>query len=320
MFRNILKEGDFMKRLKRMLFGMAAFLVLTAGVKAQATEKYYPDPTQPFATITDMSVSSKTVHAGDTLNYSLTLNDHDVASYYIYTSEGNRCEPSYIQVVWSGPDKKQKIDRWYEWEETKVGNRHIIKDKIKISRGRTPGKWKIGAIWIWSRSIEDDGEELYIGNSTTGVTKEDCTYTDMSALDFTVEGTKADNKSPKAFYKSMKLSKKKVKKNEKVKFSVKVTDQNKIESVSCRWIYVPNRRKKSGEFYEDEVDNTYKMKYNKKTKLYEYTFRGSKEKKSLMYLESITVKDEYGNKETYGLAYGSKKWRKAVKKMVFYRK
>ena len=84
------REGDFMGKLKKLLLGLAAFLVLTAGVKAQATEKYYPDPTQPFATITDMSVSSKTVHAGDTLNYSLTLNDHDVASYYIYTSEGNR--------------------------------------------------------------------------------------------------------------------------------------------------------------------------------------------------------------------------------------
>ena len=63
-----------MKRLKRILFGMAAFLVLTAGVKAQAAEEYYPDPTQPFATITDMSISSKTVRPGDTLKYSLVLN------------------------------------------------------------------------------------------------------------------------------------------------------------------------------------------------------------------------------------------------------
>ena len=44
-----------MKKLKKILLGLAAFLVLTAGVKAQAAEEYYPDPTQPFATITDIT-------------------------------------------------------------------------------------------------------------------------------------------------------------------------------------------------------------------------------------------------------------------------
>ena len=98
MFRNILKEGDFMKRLKRILFGMAAFLILTAGGKTRAAEKYYPDPTQPFATITDMSVSSKTVHAGDTLNYSLVLNEYDTASYFVYKALGRECTPKTIAI------------------------------------------------------------------------------------------------------------------------------------------------------------------------------------------------------------------------------
>lgn len=312
-----------MKKLKKILLGLAAFLVLTAGVKAQAAEEYYPDPTQPFATITDMSISSKTVRPGDTLKYSLILNEHDTAAYFIYTSEGNRREPRHIEIVWESPDGKQRTVREYKWEETKVGNKHIIKDKIKINKGRTPGTWRISGIWIWSALMEDDGETLYIANATTGVTKEDCTYTDMSALDFTVKGTKADRKAPKASYKSMKLSKKKVKKNEKVKFSVKVTDQSQIKSVSCRWNYAPDRTKKHDEYYAEEVYYDYEMKYNKKTKAYECILRGGSGKKSLMYLESISVEDEYGNRTWYA-SYNRgkkwKKWKKAIKKMVFYRK
>lgn len=181
--------------------------------------------------------------------------------------------------MWESPDGKQRTVREYKWEETKVGNKHIIKDKIKINKGRTPGTWRISGIWIWSALMEDDGETLYIANATTGVTKEDYTYTDMSALDFTVEGTKADRKAPKASYKSMKLSKKKVKKNEKVKFSVKVTDQSQIKSVSCRWNYAPDRTKKHDEYYAEEVYYDYEMKYNKKTKAYECILRGGSDKK-----------------------------------------
>ena len=308
-----------MKRLKRILFGMAAFLILTAGGKTRAAEKYYPDPTQPFATITDMSVSSKTVHAGDTLNYSLVLNEHDTASYFVYTALGRECTPRTIAIRWESPDGKQRTVREYGWEETKVGNKHIIKDKIKINKGRSPGVWKVTGIEICEISYdsgEDDSESLYIANTTTGITKEDCTYTDMSALDFTVKGTKADRKAPKVSYKSMKLSKTKVKKNGKVKFSVKVTDQSKIDSVSCTWAYVPDRTKKKN---RDEFNDYYEMKYNKKTKAYEYTFRGSKEKKSLMYLVCIRVKDEYGNSTSYS-SYEGKNWKKAIKKIRFYRK
>ena len=127
-----------MKRLKRILFGMAAFLVLTAGVKAQAAEEYYPDPTQPFATITDMSISSKTVRPGDTLKYSLVLNEHDTASYFVYTAIHRECTPETIAIRWESPDGKQKTTREYGWEETKVGNKHIIKDEIKINKGRSP--------------------------------------------------------------------------------------------------------------------------------------------------------------------------------------
>ena len=311
-----------MGKLKKLLLGLAAFLILTAGVKTQAAEKYYPDPTQPFATITNMSISSKTVRPGDTLKYSLVLNEHDTESYFVYTYANEKRTPGTIAIRWESSDGKQRTVREYGWEDTKVGNKHIIKDEIKINKGRSPGVWKVTGIWVcetgWDTG-EDDDISLYIKNATTGETKEDHTYADMSALDFTVEGTKADRKAPKASYKSMKLSKKKVKKNEKVKFSVKVTDQSKIESVGCTWAYVKNRTKKKGKYYEDEYDYYYEMKYNKKTKAYECTFRGSQDKKSLMYLESISVKDEYGNWCSYGMSDG-KKWKKAIKKMVFYRK
>ena len=315
-----------MKGLKRILFGMAAFLILTAGGKTRAAEEYYPDPTQPFATITDMSISSKTVRPGDTLKYSLVLNEHDTASYFVYTAIHRECTPETIAIRWESPDGKQKTTREYGWEETKVGNKHIIKDEIKINKGRSPGVWKVTGIWICEVCLdsgEDDSEYLYIENATTGVTKEDYTYTDMSALDFTVKGTKADRKAPKASYKSMKLSKKKVKENEKVKFSVKVTDQSQIKSVSCRWNYAPDRTKKHDEYYAEEVYYDYEMKYNKKTKAYECILRGGSGKKSLMYLESISVEDEYGNRTWYA-SYNRgkkwKKWKKAIKKMVFYRK
>ena len=81
--------------------------------------------------------------------------------------------------------------------------------------------------------------------------------------------------------------------------------------------------KKHDEYYAEEVYYDYEMKYNKKTKAYECILRGGSGKKSLMYLESISVEDEYGNRTWYA-SYNRgkkwKKWKKAIKKMVFYRK
>lgn len=303
------------KQRKSIWLCLLCCLALLLGTQAVAADPVFPDNSKEFAAISDEKVSSKTVKPGKTLTYSLTITDQNAGSYYAYC-DGGWQNVSYIQITWKSP-KKQTIVKKYDWEKTSaVEGQHKITDKIKIKNGMEPGKWKIDRIDLYSADPLDDGDVLPILNKSLHKRKASATpviYADLSALDFTIKGSKADKQAPKVNMSSLSLSKKRVKYNQKVKFSVKVTDISEIKYVKCTWTYAPNKNKKWSCYDED-----YEMKYNKGKKRYECILRGGQSKKSSTRLLSIRVCDIYGNKTLY--TYDNSKYKNAIAKMIFYRK
>ncbi len=253
-----------------------------------------------FATITKGHLNKNKVKKGDTLKYSFTIKDNGIENIdeYMHSFFSSCKEGQEVWFEWQSP-KKQCIRKIYsEIYDTKTET-FKISDKIKIPKGMEQGRWKLSAIVILSAGGEDAenvviynsnmkwGKYMYLDNTSE--------FVDLSFADFTVRGTgkKVDKEGPTISAKSLKLSKKVLKKGTKSKFSVKVKDQSgMIRSVTCDWMFYGKKYDKYGEEYSLE------MKYDKKKKVYECKIPVSLWEKKAK-LKRIVLEDYYGNKRTY---------------------
>ncbi len=253
-----------------------------------------------FATITKKQINKNKVKKGDTLQYSFTIKDNGIENIdeYIEDFFGSCKEFRQVQLIWESP-KKQAIKKIYSKAYNEKTKTFKISDKIKISKGMQQGRWKLSSILIYSDGGEDS-ESVALYNSNMKWEKymyldNINEFVDLSFADFTVRGTgkKVDKEGPTISAKSLKLSKKVLKKGTKSKFSVKVKDQSgMIRSVTCDWMFYGKKYDKYGEEYSLE------MKYDKKKKVYECKIPVSLWEKKAK-LKRIVLEDYYGNKRTY---------------------
>ena len=209
-------------------------------------------------------------------------------------------ESREVVLVWQS-SKKQKIKKIYSGKYNKKTKQFKISDKIKIPKGMQTGGWKLSTIVIYSGGVYDEEPEaVCIYNSNMKWSKESYLdkaneYVDLSFADFEVRGTgkKIDKDGPSILTKSLKLSKKTLKKGMQSNFSVKVSDKSgMIKRVRCTWVSYDAKGKK------DEDYEKYEMKYNKKKKAYECDIQMSLSVQKAK-LREIELEDCYGNRRLY---------------------
>ena len=289
---------------------------------------------KPYVQIVDGEINRKSFKKGENVHYSFTIDD--VATKTVYDSE----EMDYfigisrVHLLWSSGT--QIIEQYYDWKPENGETGMRVEGDIKIKKGMKPGVWKLKEISLVEErdrynqanpqgyiyfDMPDDGYDngdscfsIKVCIKDDRVKKEELNkykndlpywmdFTDLSFADFVVKGTKADTKAPKVDLTSLKLSKKRLKKNQKATFSLKVKDSSEILFVGAR-------------FFGDEFKE---LKYNKTKKCYEYSISATKYKGQVEELESIFVYDRYGNSKEYFGKTGSKT-EKAFQKITVRRK
>lgn len=273
---------------------------------------------EQFATITKGKINKKKVKKGDTLKFSFTITNkglEKIKSDYHWDAGlfSDTKEIGEVCLIWQS-SKKQSIQKVYSWKYNKKTKQFKISDKMKIPKGMQQGQWKIREIHVsaglLSTSEEGDFERIHIYNTNIARNKKDdhpeelSEYIDLSFADFTVRGTgkKIDKEGPVISMKSLKLSKKMLKKGTDSKFSLKVNDKSgMIRKVSCEWIYYVH-----GVYSANNGEKeTYEMNYNKKKKTYEcYVYMDLEHRKAK--LSYIELEDYYGNKRAYYWEDGGK--------------
>ena len=279
-----------------------------------------------FVNITKGKVNKNNVKKGDTFQYSFTIkntgldklpDDEDTTSFL------EAEDIHVVELVWQSP-KKQSIVHRYMGKYNRKTKTYKISGKIKINKGMQQGTWKLESIAMYSVNVYDMGDSdfysayAYIYNTKAWnkyVVDEYSEYMDLSFADFTVKGTgkKLDKEGPTLSMKSLKLSKKTLKKGLNSKFSLKANDKSgMIRKVTCGWLYygVGLYNDRNGEIEECE------MKYNQKKKTYEcYVGLWLNDRKAK--LNYIILEDCYGNKRTYYWDDGGKELY-SKKKKIFY--
>lgn len=285
-------------------------------VQAEEINESIPSPVE----ITSFEMNTHSAEVGDVVKYEMLLNDVGIKAFLEkygarYNVDNGYSSVSNIQLCWMS-SKKQTVIHTYEWstDATLANTKQLmIRGLIPIRKGMQQGEWTLKRI-RFVVSV-DDGEEFYIDDMRSG---EAPILLDLSMADFNVSGTgKADHKPPTIDLKSLKVSKRYLKKNQKATFSVKVKDQSEIKKVECDWNLYE---------YEDNGKRfcrtkNVEMKYNKKTKKYQHSIGLTCKKAQL---SAITVTDIYGNKKTYhgdrSLQYApnkkDRKYYNAYKKMI----
>ena len=266
--------------------------------------------------ISNFKMNKKEVIAGDTLEYSFTIKDIGIEKYldestysrpsvYEWVEEYGNLPTFYgsdtVYLYWKSTGS-QKVVQAFEWKDMdKEKGRIELKGEIPVQKGMESGTWRLAAIYF-----EYEGKDFYVKDKREKVYKnwdefndEVHWYTptlDLSIADFTVKETVADNAAPTLNLKSLKLSKKTIKKNQKSTFSLKVKDASKIAKVECVWVFYEksNKSKKYGDSLR-----YYTMNYNKKNKAYQCTVKFPRSLKGNMKLLGIQVRDIYGNEEEY---------------------
>lgn len=271
--------------------------------------------------ISDFKMNKHTVEPGDKMRYSFTLTETNLNEYvekYGYIMDLSGLQYIYsVRIKWKS-SKKQYVIHEYKWESNE--NKQIkVSGTIPIMKGMQSGIWVIDKIDL---EVSGDGE-IPIVNEKNYKQKYGHVSMNFSMADFTVIKTgKADNKAPTIDLKSLKLSKKYVKRNQKSTFQVKVKDATKIKKVECTWwLYEKSNRA----WADSDWSKTYKMTYNKKKKVYQCSLKMDTKYYKKMILHCVTVQDIYGNEKYYSVNYryipkNKKKYYNAYKKMVIRKK
>lgn len=284
-------------------------------------------------TILDFKMSSKTAKPGDYISYSFILAETGLEEFLDKYAEGYHSSdaPIYgIVIRWRSPLKpgtenrdwnkgiRQEIVHTFDWEETSAEQKKIkVSGVIPVMKGMQSGTWVMDTM-----ELELADESLTLVNKNTHIDNEETwNLMDFSMTNFTVTGTgRADYKAPTIDLKSLKLSKRHVKRNQKSIFRVKVKDATKIKKVECAWdIYEKGNKGNGGDWNRD-----YKMTYNKKKKCYQCSIKLDTKYYDKAMLCCIYTQDIYGNERYYSVSYDytpgitrkTRKYYNAYKKMM----
>jgi len=284
-----------MRRITAILIFVLCF-IMACGLPCNAATKKKVNAKAPFAVISNAKINKKKLKKNEVFEYSFKISLVDSFNYkskdLVTGPFVKRGSYYYVTIHWKS-SKKQEVVQTFKWNNKKKSK--TIKGKIPVCPGMQTGKWKIYKIKIENHKAEDwddEGATLTIHNGKKKRQKKtrDYYYCDLSFADFKVKGKrKADKQAPTFDKETLSISKDKVESGEKVKFSVKVKDESKIEKVTCGWEVTTS--------YDEVWDLRKEMIYNKKTQSYECTLVLNDDVQ--MRLVDIHTKDIYGNSKTY---------------------
>ncbi|MDE6433132.1 MAG: hypothetical protein K2L07_02745 [Lachnospiraceae bacterium] len=325
------------KRICNILLGMLCLVLGILLVLPAQTAKANEETENLSAplTILDFKISSKTAKPGDNISYSFILAETGLKEFSekygqkfgIYDKDPQIFD---ITIYWRSPRKPGTENRsWYEgiiqqevvhtfdWQKVGAEKKLKVSGTIPIMKGMQSGTWVIDQIECY---ISEDSSLLLINKDKYLQSEHGGSILmDFSMADFTVTGTgRADYKAPTIDIKSLKRTKRYVKKNQSSIFYVKVKDESKIKEVGCSWeLYEKGNYGKEGDW-----DRDYKMTYNKKKKRYQCSVKLNKKEYRKAMLRCIYVKDIYGNEAYYKAVFDdlpsakNKKYYNAFKKMM----
>jgi len=305
------------RRKKKHLFIICVcMLIMLFPVMEVKAEKLPASP----VTVTDVKFNGDTFYAGDTLKYSFVIEDVGIDKFvkeygydwsFEYTKKSKGVKT--IHVCWAS-SVGQGVVVSHKWTGTNTKNPRIkIEGELPIKKGMSPGQWKLKYIQL----VIDEDSNLEI----VDVDEDDYSFVlkyDFIGTDFLVKGTKADVQAPTIKLNSLKLSKRRIKKNQKSKFSVKVKDDSDIQEVTCEFgLFKWGNDTKQ---YDKMFYGT--MKYNKKKKRYEYNVKYNTKKYKKAQLIRVVAEDEFGNRKgNYGdYTSSDRKYYDAYKRIMIYSK
>lgn len=318
------------KNLKLILCFIMGFLLIFPAQTANAEEGKEDFPSS-FA-ISDFKLSSKIAKPGDNISYSFILAETELKETSEKYEDGFYDIPESFNVLiyWKSPKKSgtenrpswrevsQEVVHTFRWKGNSADKKTLkVSGTIPVMKGMQSGTWFIDKIECYF----SESSALLLLNQDKYLKPEygESILMDFSMADFTVTGTgRADYKAPTIDVKSLKRTKRYVKKNQTSTFYVKVKDQCKIKEVECSWrLYEKGNYGKEGDWYRD-----YKMTYNKKKKRYQCFIKLNKKEYRKAMLYCIYVKDIYGNEAYYSAVFDdlpsakNKKYYNAFKKMM----
>ncbi len=310
-------------------FLIGLFLIFPAGiVNAEEGKENHP----ASFTISDFKINSKIVNPGDNISYSFILTETELKASSEKYKDGFYDIPESFDVLvyWKSPKKsgtenrpswrevRQEVVHTFRWKGTSADKKTLkVSGTIPVMKGMQSGTWFIDQIECYF----SESSALLLLNKDKYLKPEfgESILMDFSMADFTVTGTgRADYKAPTIDLKSLKRTKRYVKKNQTSRFYVKVKDQSKIKAVECSWrLYEKGDYGKEGDWNRD-----YKMTYNKKKKRYQCSIKLNKKEYRKAMLDCIYVQDIYGNEAYYSAVFDdlpsakNKKYYNAFKKMM----
>lgn len=241
-----------------------ATLMFAQPVTAANNEK----PEELIINVTNVKVKKTNLRPGDKLKLSLKVRGNGFAK--IKTAEA---------VFQSERGQSLALPLKYNSSTIKWNG------NIEIPKGMQKGKWKLYEIRV---NIENHNNFAGFGPDFVPFGEDD---TEVKKLlesgNIKISGTKADYTKPKINLKSFKV----LKKGRKLTYRVKVTDKSPI-----KWVKLDLYDSEDKDFLFEDGGIGTKMKYNKKNKSYEYSFKAPK---GIYHVYSITAEDIFGNNVTY---------------------
>ncbi len=214
---------------------------------------------KPVVDYTTLETDKPEVTSGEKVKVSVKIkNDVDMENAYIYYMSGLTKNLEMVDLKYN--KKTNKYEGY-----------------IEISESSEPGTWKPESIL----TVDSRNNTTNVYNSQT-VTDPTLEYReDLSIGNFTVKNTAPEYNAPEIDMSTLKVSKTKAKVGDKIKVSVKITDQTGIEKA----IIV---------YKKPELDKTVtiKLKYNKENDMMEGYYTVTEESESGKWTISYIIADD----------------------------
>ena len=186
---------------------MTILIELTMIINIVPTYVYATDIGAPEINVQSLKVDKKQVKIGDSVKVSIRITDETEIKHVFMFYQRPQTKNTESMVL-----KYNNITGYYEGE-------------IEIKETSESGIWKIS--WIKAEDIYDNQIEIHNSNVYDFYEEK----ADLSAGDFEVEGTEADIHAPVIDIESLKVSKNQAGTGDKVKISIRITDETEIKHV-----------------------------------------------------------------------------------------
>lgn len=282
---------------------VACMLLMCMPVKA-----YYNShkETPPFV-INSVKTNQKTVKEGEYFEYTIVISPkkQEMQKYLqgdenaVNDKEYRNCKVKGITVEWSNQKPKQEYwpnpfgyeSKTISWDGTKKAK---ISGRFKVQKGTVPGDFSLFSVFLdCGFQYTDEAGVEREGEFSNRFLLDKCVSTKSVYKKIRKQSTfkaiieKVDTEAPQIDLNTLKVSANRVTSNQKVKISVKVTDNCGLQSVVAQWKYRGSEKQK-------DKWKSVTLKYNAKTDRYERSLYLPGDYQKAVF-DDIQAKDFRGN-------------------------